>query len=219
MNSKKYSLLAIPLFAILGSVLLFTGVADDKGDTIELNVFDGLGLFLAGILPHEQNPGQTSGLLFTGAYDMIVRGPDGQIKSHTHEDNLVVDIGLKTVADQMFPNIDLNGSTQAQFSYLKIGTGSTAPAGANTDIETAIGGCSAVQDTLVEGSFAANTATIVVDASFSGASCAATVQEAVLANAATGGQILSRVLTGATVVGAGDTLDLTYTFTLKDDGI
>lgn len=205
------------MFAILGSVL-FLSLNENNGENIELSVFDGLGLFVNGIFdtPLEK---QSGGIVMTGAYDMIVRGPDGKVKSHSHQDNIVVNIGLQTVADQMFPDIDLNSSTQAQFSYLDIGTSNAAVTNADTGVTTPIGGCARVQDTLVEGSFAANTATIVVDASFSGATCAGTIEEAALMNALTGGQALSHVLTGSTVVGSGDTLDLTYTFTLKDDGV
>ena len=210
---SRYALLAIPFAAILGLVLL-SGL-NENGETIEVNVFDGLGFNLLGIF----NQPEKSGITLTGSYDLVVKDQNGFILSEKHVDNLVVDIGVQTVADQIFPNIDLNSSTQNQFSYLGIGTGSTAPVAGDTDVETAIGGCGRIQDTLVEGSFASNTATITIDASFSGANCAGTIQEAVLANAATGGQILSRVLTGSVVVGAGDTLDLTYTFTIKDDGV
>lgn len=208
MNSK-YALLAIPLAALLGSVL-FLG-SNDNGETIQVDVFEGLGLFLLGETP------KSSGLLVTGAYDLILKDEFGNIKSHTHKDNLVVDIGLQTVADQMFPNIDLNSSTQAQFSYLEIGTSATAVNGLQTVLQASA--CARVQDTLVTGSFASNTATVVVDASFSGATCAGTIEEVGLFNAATGGQMLSRTLTGSTVVGSGDTLDVTYTFTIKDDGV
>lgn len=207
MNSK-IAMLAISAAVILGSVIVLT---QNEGQEINLSVTDGLGLFLF--------PAHQDKISFGGVFELTVLDSVGNVKDYKKVDNLVVDIGLQTVADQMFPNIDLNSSTQAQFSYLRIGTSNTAPAGGQTDIITPIGGCAAVQDTLVEGSFATNTATIVVDGSFSGATCAGTIEEAVLANASTGGQILSRTLTGTTVVGAGDTLNVTYTFTIKDDGV
>lgn len=208
MNRK----LAVSSILIVVAAVSGVFLSAPEGKSIDAHVYDGIGLFLT---PYSQS----NGIAVTGAYDLTVYDETGNIKSQKHVDNLVVDIGVQTIADQMFPNIDLNGSTQNQFSYLRIGTNSTAPLATHTDIQTSIGGCSAVQDTSVEGSFASNTATIIVNGTFSGATCAGTIEEVVVANASTGGQILSRALTGSTVVGAADTLNLTYTFTVKDDGV
>ena len=154
-----------------------------------------------------------------GHVEMVVKDADGNVKQYLQSDNLIVDAGMDQMGDLMFPDINLNGAVDNKFSYIGIGVGTLAAAAGNTDVQTAIGGCSRVQDSNVNSPAATSptgSITVTVDASFSGATCAnAAVNEAVLANAASGGDILARKLFASSVnLGASDTLDVTWTITI-----
>jgi len=162
---------------------------------------------------------QTATANIYGHVEMVLRDADGNIKQYEQSDNLIVDMGMDTMGDLMFPNIDLSGNTEAKFSYIGIGKGATAVDAADTNIETLITGCNRVQDTDVN-SPAPTSATgeivVTVNASFTGANCADTaVNEAVLADASTNGNILAHKLFASSVnLGSGDTLDVTWTITI-----
>lgn len=154
-----------------------------------------------------------------GHVEITVRDADGNIKQYEQSDNLIVDMGMDAMGDLMFPNIDLSGNAEAKFSWIGIGTGITAVAPANTDIETAIGGCVRVQDADVNTpapTSATGEITVTIDASFSGATCAnGAVNEAVLADASTAGNILAHKLFGSSVdLQAADTLTVTWVITI-----
>lgn len=152
-----------------------------------------------------------------GHITLTVADADGNIVDYVQTDNLVVDLGLDTMGDLVFPDINLNGNaTDGKFDWIGIGTGTTAAAATDTAEETLISGCNRVQDDTVEGvSDTTGEITVTVGASFSGASCAGAVTEAVLTNSGTGGsagagEILARQVFSAVNVGASDTLTVTW---------
>jgi len=154
-----------------------------------------------------------------GHVEMVLRDEDGNIKDYLQSDNLIVDVGIDTMGDLMFPNIDLNSNaTDNEFSYIEIGTGTTAVAATDTTIQTAIPSCAREQDTAVTGdSSVSGEITVTIDASFLGsANCAnGAVNEAVLANALTGGEILAHKLFASSInLQAADTLTVTWTITI-----
>jgi len=162
---------------------------------------------------------QNEGININGHVEMVVRDADGNIKEYLQADNLIVDVGMDTMGDLMFPDINLNGVAESKFGYIGIGKGITAVDAADTDIETVIAGCSRVLDSDVNSPAATSptgSITVTVDASFSGANCADTaVSEAVLADASTAGNILAHKLFASTVnLGASDTLTVTWTITI-----
>jgi len=151
-----------------------------------------------------------------GHIQFVLTDADGNVKAYRQTDNLVVTEGRNTVADLTFPNINANGNgTDNKFSYIGIGTGATAPAAGNIGEQTLISGCSRLQDTTVT---SPGTGQAQVDATFSGANCAATVTESVLSNSGTGaaanaGEILARQTFTGIAVGASDSLTVTWTIT------
>ena len=158
-----------------------------------------------------------------GHITLTVTDESGNIKDYIQTDNLVVDAGMDTMADLVFPDINTNSnSTDGKFEWIGIGTGTTAAAAANTAEETLISGCNRVTDSDLT-SPAATSATgetvVTVDASFSGSSCAGAVTEAVLANSGTGaaagaGEILARQVFSPVNVGSSDTLTVSWEITL-----
>jgi len=161
---------------------------------------------------------QTEAININGHVEMVVKDADGNVKQYLQADNLIVDMGMDTMGDLMFPNIDLSGNTEAKFSYIGIGQGITAVDATDTDIETVITSCAREQDTAVTATSAVSgEITVTIDASFLGsANCAnGAVSEAVLADAVTGGNILAHKLFASTVnLGSSDTLDVTWTITI-----
>jgi len=160
---------------------------------------------------------EPEGFTLTGFTTWTVLDEYGNVKSFSQQDNLVVDLGIDTVGDLMFPDINLNGNaTDNQFSFIRIGIGTTAPVAGNTGIETPVVGCSAVQDNLVTATSAVSgEITVTVNATFTGASgCVGSFTESVLANDGTGGEILSRQVFSPKVVAAPDTLVGTWEITV-----
>ena len=85
-----------------------------------------------------------------GHVQFVLTDADGNVKAYRQTDNLVVTEGRNTIADLAFPNINANGNaTDNKFSYIGIGTGSTAPAAGNIGEQTPISGCLRVQDATV----------------------------------------------------------------------
>ena len=158
---------------------------------------------------------QTESVMAMGHLELVLKDTDGNIKQYQQTDNLVVNVGLNTMADLTFPDIDLNSnSTDSKFSYIALGTGISGPILSDTDLGTP-STCSRVQDTAVSGVAASGSgATITIDVTFSGASgCTATFRDAVLANSLSGGEIFTRQNILITL-GASDFLDVTWDITL-----
>ena len=162
-----------------------------------------------------------SGLML-GHITLIVTDENGNIKDYVQTDNLVVDEGIDTMGDLVFPDIDLNGNgTDGKFDWIGIGTGGATVAAAGDDGEqTVISTCNRVQDATVTGTSAVSgEITVTVDASFSGSSCAGAIDEAILANSGTGaaanaGETLARQVFSDVNVGSSDTLTVSWEITL-----
>ena len=156
-----------------------------------------------------------------GHITMVVTDENGRVVDYVQTDNLVVDAGIDTMGDLIFPDINLNGNvTDGKFDWIGIGTGSTGAAAGNEAEETLVTGCSRVQDDTVTGdSGTSGEITVTVGASFSGTNCAGAITEAVLTNSGTGsgagaGEILARQTFSAVNVGSSDTLTVTWEITL-----
>ena len=156
-----------------------------------------------------------------GHVTMTVTDADGNVVDYVQSDNLVVDAGLDSMADLVFPNtMNLNGNaTDNVFQYIGIGTGTTAADATDTAEETLISGCSRVLDSSVTGtSGVSGEITATVDASFAGSECAGAITEAVLTNSGTGssagaGEILARQVFSPVNVGSSDTLTVSWAVT------
>jgi len=95
-------------------------------------------------------------------------------------ENLVVDMGLRAILNLM------TGQSTSYFNYCGVGSGTTAAAADDTDIETAIGSRVAVNDSW-RGGLSGYWYTF-----FDKNTCNGTWTESVIANASSGGDILCR---------------------------
>lgn len=134
------------------------------------------------------------------------RGSDGKIKSVRIVRNLIVSAGKAGMASR------LNGSgSEAVFTYLAVGTGTTSPAAGNTALEAEIvdSGLARVNATAsrVTTSVANDTARLTTTFTVTGTKA---VTEAGILNAASSGTLLCRQTFSAVNVVNGDSLQLTY---------
>jgi hypothetical protein len=141
-------------------------------------------------------------LKLKGDVFITVKDKDGNVKEERHEENLVVSAGLNFICDRM------EGTTEAVMSHMGLGSGTTAAAAGDTDLETLIGSRQSLDSTTVS----SNTITYI--ASFGTGVSTGTVTEAALFNASTSGTMLCRVVFPAIGKQADDTMSVTWVITL-----
>lgn len=137
-----------------------------------------------------------------GALQVVLRGPDGQIKEQRDLKNLVVTAGLGFIASRMV------GTAQTAMSHMALGSGTTAAALANTGLVTELG-----RTALASGT--ASGATVTYSATFNPGTATGAVTEAGIFNAASAGTMLCRTVFPVVNKQAGDTMSVTWTVTLS----
>lgn len=171
-------------------------------------------------IPQTPQEAQTLDFSVAGHVEVLVHDKDGNLKERVENHNLIVGEGIKTVADLIFPDINLNSNaTDTKFDVIEIGSGNTAATATDTGIETTIGGCARERDSTVTGGGSDTLVWAYVSVQFSGSTCAdSSVSEAILTNDLTGGEVLGRAVFSDINFGASDTLTVNYNVTIADDG-
>lgn len=141
-----------------------------------------------------------------GHYEFEIVGTDGRVREFFAVENLVTNAGFAQLA------LLAGDSTAVPFTYMALGTSSTAPAAGNTTLgaEISTGG---LQRAL--GTFSRITTTVTNDTyrlvnTFT-ASSGFTVEEVGIFNASSSGTMLSRALTTSKTIASGETITGTYT--------
>jgi len=142
-------------------------------------------------------------LQLKGQVALVLKDKDGKVKQQKEVNNLIVDTGLNFICDRM------KDATESVMSHMGVGSNSTAAAAGDTDLGTLLGSREALDSTTVTNN------QIVFVASFEANDGTGTIEEAGVFNAATGGTMLCRVLTGTITKSASDTLTITWTITLS----
>jgi len=151
---------------------------------------------------------QTDSVFAVGHLQLILKDADGNIKQYQQTDNLIVAEGYTTMADLLFPTIDLNNnSTDSKFSFIGIGTGTSGEASDDDGLEFQVDACRLI-DATIFGSPSPGSVLVFLNATFFGNDCNGTFQEAVLANSEDGGEILSRQAFTGITLGNFDELDV-----------
>ena len=121
------------------------------------------------------------------------------------EKNLVVATGLNVIANRLI------GTSKNALSHMGIGTGTTAPTASDTALENQ-------KSTRLAGtSIVATAGVVTITATFPGSSYAGTITEAGLFNAASLGEIISRVLLSVPqVVAYADALTIEWSLTFAN---
>ena len=140
----------------------------------------------------------------------VLRGPDGTVKAERRAHNLVTDVGCAHIADQLASSQD-----EAAMSHMAIGTGSAAPAAEDTTLATELD--RNALDSFAQGAGGDDHKVAYVASWAAGDGTGALVEAGIL-NAASAGTLLARVVFSVINKGAADTLEITWTLTIADDG-
>jgi len=142
------------------------------------------------------------GLKAKGTLDIVVRGPDGNIKDEKKVENLIVDTGLDYIASRM------NGTSESVMSHMAVGTGSTAAAAADTALGTELNRQSLTSTTVTDNALA-------YVASYAAGTATGSLTEAGLFNASSAGTMLCRTVFGTVTKAADDSMTITWTITVS----
>ena len=144
-------------------------------------------------------------LKLKGRVGIVVKDKDGKVKETREENNLVVDTGLDYIASRM------KDATATAMSHMALGTGTTAAAAGDTDLETLVGS----REALDSGSPTVSTNTINYVCSFEAGDVTGAITEAGIFNAASGGDMLCRVVFSAVNLTSTDSISVDWTITLS----
>jgi hypothetical protein len=147
---------------------------------------------------------QIETLKLKGELQVVLTGPDGQVRE-THEfKNLVVDTGLNFIVSRM------KDTSANVMSHMELGTNTTAAAAGNTALGAAI---SLSRTALTSTTVSTNTITYV--ASFAAGTGTGAVTEAGIFNAASAGTMLCRTVFPVVNKQSGDSMTVTWTVTVS----
>jgi len=142
------------------------------------------------------------GLKAKGTLDIVVRGPDGNIKDEKKVENLIVDTGLDYIASRM------SGTSENVMSHMAVGTGSTAAAAADTALGTELDRNALTSTTVTDNA-------IAYVCSWAAGDGTGSLTEAGLFNASSAGTMLCRTVFGTVTKAADDSMTITWTITVS----
>ena len=141
-------------------------------------------------------------LKLRGDVAIVLKDKDGNVKDSREIHNLVVSAGLTFICSRMA------GVSADVMSHMALGSGTTAAAAGDTDLESILGSREALD------SSTASSNTITYVSSFEAGEGTGAVTEAGIFNAATSGTMLCRVIFPVVNKQADDTMSVTWTITL-----
>jgi len=142
------------------------------------------------------------GLKARGTLDIVVRGPDGNIKDEKKVDNLIVTTGLAYIASRM------KDTTATAMTHMAVGTGSTTAAAADTTLGTELD-----RNALTSTTVTSNAVAYVC--SWAAGDGTGSLTEAGLFNASSSGTMLCRTVFGTVTKGAADSMSITWTISVS----
>ena len=141
-------------------------------------------------------------LKLRGDVAIVLKDKDGKVKESREINNLVVSAGLTYICSLM---ADASANVM---SHMALGSGTTAAAAGDTDLESILGSREALDSTT------ASSNTIAYVSSFEAGEGTGAVTEAGIFNAATSGTMLCHVIFPVVNKQADDTMSVTWTITL-----
>ena len=145
-------------------------------------------------------------LKITGEVSIVLKDKHGNVKDQRDIKNLVVNTGLAYIISRMV------GTSKAVMSHMALGSGTTAAAGAQTDLVSMLGAREALDSTTITGP---NSEKVQYVASFEAGDATGAVTEAGIFNAGVGGDMLCRTVFPVVNKQADDTLAITWTITVQ----
>jgi len=141
-------------------------------------------------------------LKLRGDVAIVLKDKDGNVKDSREINNLVVSAGLTYICSRMAD------ASAGVMSHMALGSGTTAAAAGDTDLESILGSREALDSTT------ASSNTITYVSSFEAGEGTGAVTEAGIFNAATSGTMLCHVIFPVVNKQADDTMSVTWTITL-----
>ena len=141
-------------------------------------------------------------LKLRGDVAIVLKDKDGKVKESREINNLVVSAGLTYICSRM---ADASANVM---SHMALGSGTTAAAAGDTDLESILGSREALDSTT------ASSNTINYVSSFEAGEGTGAVTEAGIFNAASSGTMLCHVIFPVVNKQADDTMSVTWTITL-----
>jgi hypothetical protein len=141
----------------------------------------------------------------TGALNVTLTGPNGEIKETFETPNLVVTTGKNFIAARLATT-----GQPTQMSHMALGTSATAPLVADTTLGAEIG---RVALSTAGGSPTSNT--VVYNALFGAGIATGAITEAGLFNGSSGSTMLCRTTFNVVNKGPDDTLSITWTISIN----
>ena len=141
-------------------------------------------------------------IVLKGIVNLVLTGPDGEVKEDITINNLVVDVGLAFIASRM------KDATATAMTHMAVGTTNTAAADAQTVLVAESARVALTSSTIATTNVANDSLTYV--ATFPAGTGTATLVEAGILNNSSGGTMLCRTVFGSIVKGALDTLTITW---------
>lgn len=141
-------------------------------------------------------------LKLRGDVAIVLKDKNGNVKESREINNLVVTAGLTFICARMA------AASADVMSHMALGSGTTAAAAGDTDLESILGSREALDST----SASSNTITYV--SSFEAGEGTGAVTEAGVFNAASSGTMLCRTVFAVVNKAADDTMSVTWTITL-----
>ena len=142
-----------------------------------------------------------------GKLNIVLTGPDGEVKDQREVDNLVVTVGKNFIASSM---VKTTTNSPAAMTHMEVGTGTTAAAVGDTTLQTAV---ASSRVTLT--SATASTNSVAYVATFPAGTGTGALTEAGIFNASSAGTMLCRTVFSVINKGAADTLGITWTVTVN----
>lgn len=137
----------------------------------------------------------------TGALQVTLTGPDGNVKQELNIHNLVVTTGKQFIAARMV-------GTPTAMSHMAVGSGTVDPVVGDTTLGSELGRVALTSGT-------ATGAVVTYVASFNAGVGTGAVTEAGIFNASSGGTMLCRTEFAVVNKGADDALSITWTITVS----
>lgn len=139
-----------------------------------------------------------------GKLNIVLTGPNGEVKEQREVDNLVVTVGKDFIASRM------KDATATAMSHMEVGTSTQAAAVGDTALIAAVASSRvALTSTTV------TTNSVAYVATFPAGTGTGAVTEAGLFNASSAGTMLCRTVFSVINKGAADTLGITWTVTVN----
>lgn len=147
---------------------------------------------------------------YKGELSVQVYDENGNLKDERHLDNLIVNTGFEGIADRIAGH---TGFTAGEYNYVALGTGTTAPAGGDTALQTELagGGYARQQDT--DATYTSGSKSFTIQVTFGAGVGSGAVTESGLFDASTTGNMLARQTFSAINKASGDSLTITWTIT------